>query len=305
MEILYQGVDITEMVQVSKCVGRDVSGNRCDSLDIEFENAAGWYSWGPEEDDQIIVTHDGYNTGVMFVNTILPEEGRYRILATSLPCSARIKGNQSFYKKTIEEIVRSCAINSGMGFQIYGIDAKAIIPYIERRDEGCAAFLHRLMKMEGAVLKCTGGMYTAIGIEYAQAREPHQTIEIAADQSGTEYQRCGQTLRSLTVMTPFARATAQDKSVPTNHGSVTDNTTPAQNDIQAGRWARGLLIDRNRQCERLRILSEYNIGFTAMTRIDIEGGTDADGEWLIEEAEHDFINLSSTATLRRCINTIE
>ena len=53
MEIYYQGADITGMVQVRKCIARDTSGGRCDSLEIEFDNAAGWYNWGPEEDDQI------------------------------------------------------------------------------------------------------------------------------------------------------------------------------------------------------------------------------------------------------------
>lgn len=305
MEITYQGYDITEWAQVRKCVCRDTAGNRCDSLDIEFENAAGWYRLSPREDDEIIVSHNGYDTGVMFVNTLLPEAGRFRMIASSLPCAARVKGYQSFTGRTIEEIMRACAMSSGMDFRIFGIDGSTVIPYIQRENEGCAAFLYRLLRLEGAQLKCTNGVYTAIGIEYAQARTAHQTIEVTADQAGMEYRRNGQTRRLLTVEAPYGTGTAQDLAVPADHGSMTVSDAPARSDIQAARWARGLLLDENRKCETLVMPSDFNVGYTAMTRIDIEGGSDAVGEWLIQEAEHDFIEMKSKATMHRCIETIQ
>ena len=305
MQIYYEGSDITDMVLTRKCISRDTAGNRCDSLDIEFENAAGWYSWGPKEDDQIVVTHNGYDTGIMYVNTILPEDGRFRLFATSLPCAARAKGYQSFCGKTIEEIMRVCAMSSGMDFQIFGIDGKTVIPYIQRENEGCAAFLQRMLKLEGAALKCVNGKYTAIGITYAQGRSAHQTIEVRADQAGMEYKRSGQAYRALTVETPYAKATATDGAVASSHSSITINDAPARTDIQAGRWARGLLLDANRKCETLVMPSDFNIGYTAMTRINLEGSSDAVGQWLIEEATHDFINLKSTTSMHRCVTSIK
>ena len=305
MEILYQGHNITEWAQVYRCVCRDTAGERCDSLDIEFENAAGWYNLEPREDDQIIVSQDGYDTGIMYVNTILPEKGRFRIFATSLPCAARAKGYQSFDGKTIEEIMRACAVSSGMAYRIFGIDPNTVIPYIQRENESCAAFLHRLLKLEGAALKCLNGTYNAIGLSFAQALEAHQTIEVTADQQGMEYHRSGQTVRSLTIDTPYAGATAVDLNVPSDHSGIVVNDAPARNDIQAGRWARGLLMDMNRKCEGLVMSTAFNAGYTAMTRIDIEGSSDAVGKWLVEEAQHDFIELKSTAKMHRCIASIQ
>lgn len=304
MEILYQGVDITDMVQVKACASRDTSDNRCDSLDIEFENAAGWYVWEPSEDDQIIVSHNGYDTGVMYLNAVLPADGTFRIIATSLPGTARTKAYQSFTGKTIEEIMRVCAMSCGMGFEIYGISAGTVIPYIQRENEGCAAFLHRLLKMEGAALKCVNGKLVAIGYDYAQSLDPHLTIEVSADQPGVEYKRNAQSLYALTVKTPYAQATAIDLAVPTDRGGRTV-FCPARDNIQAGRWARALLYHKNSKAESLTIESAFNPGFTAMTRIDIESATDAAGEWLIQECRHDFFNLRSTAKLQRCISSIQ
>lgn len=304
MEIYYQGTDITGYVQVRKCIARDTSGGRCDSLEIEFDNAAGWYNWGPEEDDHIIVAHNGYDTGIMFLNMVLPEEGRYRILATALPCAARKKQYRSFTGKTIEEIMRTCGMNTGMDFAIFGIDGNAVIPYIQQESESAAAFLHRMLKYEGATLKCVNGKYTAIGISYAQELPAGQTLEITAKQSGTEYKRGGVAYKSVTVKTPYAEATAEDSLVPSTHGRITLDL-PARNDIQAGRWARGMLMHNNRQAETLSIDSVFNPGFSAMARIDIAGGTDATGEWIINEVEHDFYNLRSRAKLYRCIYSIQ
>lgn len=304
MEIYYQGKEITGMVQVRKCIVRDTCGGRCDSLDIEFENAAGWYGWGPEEDDQIVVARNGYDTGIMYLNTVLPEEGRYRILATALPCAARRKEYRSFKSRTIEEIMRTCGVVTGMDFAVFGIDKEAVIPYIQQENEVAAAFLNRLLRYESAKLKCVNGKYTAIGISYAQERPAHQTIEIGAKQRGTTYRRSGTKLKSATVRTVHAEATAWDLSVTGNHAQERFNL-PAQNNIQAGRWARGMLLDHNRQCETLEISSEFNAGLSALTRIDITGGTDATGEWLVEEAEHDLKNGTSFAKMHRCIYTIQ
>lgn len=304
MEIYYQGTDITNLVEVRECISRDTCGGRCDSLQMEFENAAGWYNWGPKEDDQIIVAHNGYDTGVMYLNTVLPEDGRYKIMATALPCIARKKEYRSFTNRTIEEIMRFCGMVTGMRFAIYGIDGNTTIPYIQQENESAAAFLNRLLQWEGAQLKCVNGKYVAIGIGFAQDRQPNQTLEMSAKQQGTEYRRGGAKIKSVTVKTPYAKATAEDLIVASSHAQIVLDL-PASNNIQAGRWARGTLLHRNRKDEILTVETEFNAGFSALTRIDITGSTDATGEWLIEEAEHDFINKTSRAKMLRCIRTIQ
>ena len=304
MKIYYEGTEISGEVLTRKCIVRDTCGDRCDSLELEFENAEGWYRWGPQEDDRISVSEDGYDSGTMFLNTVLPENGKFRILATALPCRARRKAYQSFRGRTIEEIMRACAMESAMEAQIFGIDGKTAIPYFERDNESCAALLLRLLRLEGAALKCVNGKYTAIGLLWAQERAAAQTIRLMADQEGAEHRRSGVKLKALTLRTPYAEATATDTAVPGSHVQQIVSEHPARDNMQAGRWARSLLIDRNRQCESLKLSTDYNVSFTAMERIDISGAEDTAGEWMIAEAEHDFINKTSQVQLLRCIKTI-
>ena len=302
MEVYYQGTDITNMVEVTACKVHDTAG-KSDSLEIEFSNAAGWYSWGPEEDDTIIVSHNGYDSGIMYVNRILPEEGYYRILAASLPCSARAKANKSFKGRTLAQIMKICAAGCGMEYALYGMNEDVVIPYIEQSDEGCASFLNKLLCLEGGVLKCVNGKLTAIGILYAQELKARQTVEIAADQEGVRYARSGETLRSITVKNPFVQVTARDSAVSTKHRQLTVNL-PALTSVQAGRWATGKLLSENRKCESVVMKTAFNPSFTAMTRVDISGNTDAVGEWLVDDVEHDLFNLSTSVTMRRCIWTV-
>lgn len=305
MEIYYEGKNITDSVIPKKCIARDTCGERCDSLEIEFENAEDWIRWGPQQDDKILVTQDGYDTGTMYVNTVIPADGKYQVWATSLPCAARKKDYRSFAGKSIEEIMRQCAMSTGMDFRLFGVDKGTIIPYIQQNNESAAAFLHRLLMLEGATLKCVNGAYVAIGLLYAQERAAHQSIEITARQRGVDYTRNGAKLESYTIRTPYASATANDLSRTGQRLSAVTGKYPAVTDIQAGRWARGLLLQHNRGCECLRIRTEYNIGFTAMTRIDVGGSTDAAGQWLIEEVEHDLMERTSTVKLHRCVTTIQ
>ena len=305
MEIYYEGRRITDFVITRKCIVRDTAGDRCDSLELEFENSGVWFGWEPAEDDQIIVEHDGYDSGIMYVNTVIPEDGRFRILATSLPCSARRKAYASFYKQTIEDIMRTCAAESGMDIQILGIDKQTIVPYIERNNEGCGAFLSKLLMLEGAALKCVNGKYTAIGYEYAQDRNPEQTIRIMDDQQGFRFRAEGTAIRSVTVKTPYALGTATDTAVPETHANITISKLPALDNAQAGKWAKNKLLHINRNMESVTIQSTFNPGASAMLRVDIIGNTEANGSWMIDTAEHDLKNETTTILLKRCIWTIQ
>lgn len=306
MRIYYQDTDITDMVQVSGCIVRDMAGGRCDSLDMKFENAAGWYRWGVEPDDRITVLHDGYDSGTMYVNRIRPEDGKFRILASSLPCRARNKGYRSFAGKTLEEILRDCAMETGMDYRMFGIEGKTVIPYVQRENESPAAFLRRLLLLEGATLKCVNGRYAAIGLHYAQGREAGRTVELSASQEDACYERQGAAYKALTVRTPYAEATAWDTAVDGSHAHlILSGALPAMDDAQAGRWARGRLLSLNRECESVTLRSKFDASKSALERTDIIGGTDADGEWIADGVEHDLVNLVTTVKLHRCIWTVQ
>lgn len=304
MQIIYEGVDITDAVVVHACVVRDRASGGADGLDITFENAGAWFGWGPKEDDRLRVMMDGYDSGEMYAHTVEPESGRYRILATSLPCAARQKGSRSFTGLTPGDILLECAALTGMSSAVYGTDSGIPIPYIEQSCETPAAFLDRLFLWEGFALKCVNGRYTAISIPWAQERSPFASLRVTASQDGARYQRGGQKLRALTVSGPYGTAEATDSDVGESHPSLTVNGLPVRNAGQAARWARGLLLHINRATESLTLETEYNPAMTALCRVNVTGGTDADGAWLADEVTHDLMDRTTTVRLYRCLTGI-
>lgn len=304
MQLIYNGTDITEDVDVVKAIHRDVSGGRCDCLELVLENAAAWYRWQPQTDDTLRLTKESYDTGDLYLNTILPEAGRYRLLATSTPSAARRKANKTYENMKLSDIVASCAAECGMDSALYGVDGNITFPFLLRFKESAPAFLSRILTWEGAVLKAYAGRLMAISIDAMQNMTAGQTIEISANQRGTRYiRRDNVKISGVTIKSPFADGRATDAGANDAHDE-TYTDYPALDSAQAARWSRGVLLCRNRAAEELNIDVEFNPGLTAMTRIDIDSATDAAGEWLVDEVVHDFIKDSSSAKMLRCISTI-
>lgn len=206
MQLIYQGTDITNYVEIAQANHRDAASGRCDALEITLESASDWFRWQPVEDDTIRVTHDGYDTGTLYLNRVYPEDGRYTIHATSLPSSARKKAWKSYEGLTLTEIVSACASEAQFGYELYGMERAMRYDYLLRKDEGCAAFLNRIAEWECAFLKCYDGSFRLIGLDFAQSLAVTQTIELMSDQKGARYMRDPSARYSgVTVITPLCK----------------------------------------------------------------------------------------------------
>lgn len=304
MELYYQGVNIAPRVDIAECVHWETSGERCDCMEIALEHAAAWYAWKPKIDDAIEAGLDGYRTGKLYLNAVYPQDGRYRILATSLPRAARRRIWASYESVRLRELIASCAAECGMQGALYGVSGDIRYGYMLRRNEGPAAFLARLLAQEGAALKAVSGRLAGISILEMQAKSAVQSVELSADQPGvTHTRRDDLRLAGLTLKTPFAECTAWDDGADGGRYDVRTDI-PAEDGVQAGRWARGLLLSHNRRAESLTIAGEFNPGMTAMARIDVIGRTEMAGRWMVDAVEHDFIRGKSTAALLRCVESI-
>lgn len=300
MEFYYNGKDISEFVSIKSCIVRDLSGDRCDSIHIELENQDAWYQWCPEKNDEICVVEDEYSSGVMFVNSVVPEGDTYKIIATSLPVGLK-KTNKSFTGRNTKEIMNICANEDGMTYELYG--DSHVIPYIEKYQNGNGAFLYQLLKRESAFFKTINGKYIGITNEFAMNQDISLTLDLTSNMEGMKYVRSETKYRSVTVYSPYARSTVRDRAVEDGEDFVV--ALPVMDVVQAGRWARGILLDHNLQSEKLILDTTFNPSFTALSRVDTIGNTDATGEWIVQSVEHDIIQSRSHAEFMRCIRTIE
>ena len=267
-------------------------------------DAGSWHRWNPRLDDKIMLTRDGYSTGTLYLNAIMPEEGNYRIIATAAPSTARRKASKSFESRTIRDIMAQCAAECGMKWKLWGVPESIVYPYISRRAESAAAFLSQIAEMEGAVLKVFNGTFLMISVAAAQELPAAETVNLKANQKGIVYTK--NELRKagkLTVIAPCGNFGAEDQGAVGRPGE-TKTMLPARDGVTAGRWARGLLLCANRRAEQLTVQDKFHPGWTAMVRVDVTGDTAANGAWLVDNVCHDFVNGTSRAEFVRKVTTV-
>ena len=163
--------------------------------------------------------------------------------------------------------------------------------------------LERLLNREGAILKALDRNFTAIGVEWAQGLSPQHQLELDNEQIDGKYiDRRYMGWTGVTIDTPFGRGGARDSAATGQGVSLSD--IAVDNDAMAYRWARGMLLTHNRQCETLEIEMDFNPGYTAMVRIDVKSKTDAAGQWIIDSVDQNLLDGRTKAKMLRCINTI-
>lgn len=301
--LIYEGVDITDDVDIIECVCKDVSGGQADCLNLKVDHADKWFRWGPQKNDRIRVLRSGYDTKNLFLNTVVPEDGAYRIYATAAKSVPFPRLSKSFDNKNLAFIMAACAGECGMGAKQSGISGGISYEYLLRDNMSAPVFMEQLANREGAVLKALDGNYVAIGVQYAQSLTPMHEMELDSDQLDSEYiDRRDLSWASVQIRTMFGSGTARDSASGGLNRVITD--IPVDNDAMAYRWAKGLLLMHNRQSEILNIEMDFNPGYTAMVRINVKSGTDAAGEWIIDETEQNLLDGRTKAKMLRCVTGI-
>lgn len=304
MELWYEGTEISGYVIPSGCIHKEASHGKADVLEMTFRRSAAWNRWDPETDDIIQLTHGDYDTGRMYVNTVVPEGNEYRLIATALPSAAERKAWGCYRNISLISMMRRMAEECDIQATLYGIDGDITYDYLQRKNEGCAAFLDRLCLWEGAALKTYDTYFRGIGIASAQERGAARSWHLDAEQDGVRYlHQPGKKWSAVVVRTPWAEAIAVDSDAKNGYKKIITDL-PAMDKITAGRWARGILLSHNREADRLRIETRFDPGAEAMARAEITGNTGAAGSWIIDEVEHDLMNERTSINLLRVVDTI-
>ncbi len=303
MILMYEDTNLTEFVDITACEHRDASGGRSDCLALEMEHAETWYRWGPSADERIEALLNGYSTGTLYLSALLPENGRFRLLATGIPRAARQKDTASYTDITLSGLLERAAAACGMGWTLYGLPDLRYA-FLMRKDEGLCGFLDRLLRAEGGCLKACGGALRAVSVAAAQALEPVAELELHPDTPTLRHRvKAGARAMGLTVRGPLGMAEARDAAVSDGPWPVL--RMPVPDPVTARRWAQGTLLHLNRGAETLTLTTEFSPNYTALARVDVTGGSGMDGAWLIDEARHDLYNERTRLSLVRCVTTIE
>lgn len=303
LTLIYNGVDITDSVDIIECICRDVSGGESDCLKIKVDHADKWMRWNPQKNDRIRVMRSGYDTKTMYLNTVVPEDGAYRLYATASKALPFAPKWQAYEDYTLSAVMGTCAGECGMGTRQCGVNGAITYEYLLRDNMSAPVFIEQLVNREGAVLKTLGGVYTAIGVKYAQGLSAMHELDLNSDQLDSEYiDRRDRNWSGVQIKTVFGNGAAHDSNASGQNRIITD--IPVDDDAMAYRWAKGILLMHNRQSEILNIEMDFNPGYTAMVRINVRSSTDSAGQWIIDEVEQNLLDGRTKAKMYRCVHGI-
>ncbi len=303
MRIMIAGTDITGRYPWQDVETDDTDGS---SLDVCMLTAAGDLASSElaqaGQDTLMEVSEEGYTTGKMYVDAVTAKDGETTMFARGTPAKGREKGWAAYENVTLMELVHIAALELNMGYQQFGITDRKYGRMI-RRDETQAEFLRRVLRMEGAVLKVTGGKLTAVDIAWAQQQSAVHAFEITASTPGCLYKEEYAGYRTCTVSGMGIDGTATDTQVPGSRTLRPREITP-ENSTQAKRWAMGELLHKNRMSSVLMIDLDFDPKIAAMSRMDITGMKATEGAWIANRVTQNMILRKTRVYLRRCITTI-
>lgn len=300
MQIIYNGVEITDRVDVNRCYHDMYAAGRSDTLNLHLNDVANlWDKWAPQKGDMIRVEHEAISTGDMFISSVLPQNGAFGIMAQAAPSTGFDLQSKSWQQVHLLQIAREIAQRNGLTFSSYGVEDR-LYPYIVQNNEGDFHLLSRLALREGCAILIYNKSLILYDERHMEAQAPHEVLNIAADVEYKYNDRRFNLYGSCIVENDSYSGTfaVDNGSVrvyrPENVGSIGSNA-------EAQRFAKNLLRSVNKGCYggyiRPNILPGYSAG--SMVNLNNPRAPSWDGAVFIDHIRNDYSKSRSKIFFRK------
>ena len=299
MSIIYQGTDITELIDVQGAQATDCEGGRADELRLQLSDVAKmWDQWKPQRGDEIRLVENGYDSGIMYLDEITSGPSECTLRAASINHTARVESYQAWEGITLRRLILDFAARYGLTpdlFDVPDVSYQRIAQY----GDYDMAWLSRRCMMEGCALKIYDGRLVVYEQRKAEQGASVATIELTNNTPYT-YREVGHLARSGCVLESGAVRGRFD--APDGTGPVMVVRDVAAGSIaEAKRYARGLLREQNKRMVTLSVRQILDGVYAAGECVNVEGSVAADGIWFVSSVLYDFIGEMVALELRRPI----
>lgn len=299
MQIIYQGKDITNSVEVKSTSITDNAGGVADSVDITFADTEKlWSKWSPQKNDTVQVKHEGFDSGIMFVDELQQERGIFTVRALSIPQTAKSENTKTWEEVRFLELALDCCKNNGFTLETYGVENQ-LYERVDQIDTPDFAFLSQRCMLEGYVLKLTNKKAVIYSERYLESLVSAKTIYLEDIDGNYKYfissmniyQKCRVTYGNI-----------KFEYIPNNAPSgpiLKVNKLPVYSVAEAERFSKNLLRYHNKQEIKLKFTTEIEVGVAAGNVINIAGFEMFEGAYFVHKLIHDVVNNKTYYTLRK------
>ncbi len=299
MQIIYQGKDITNSVEVKSASITDNAGGVADSVDITFADTDKlWGKWSPQKNDTVQIKHEGFDSGVMFVDELQQERGIYTIRALSIPQSAKSENTKTWEEVRFLELALDCCKNNGFTLQTYGVENQ-LYERVDQIDTPDFAFLSQRCLLEGYVLKLTNNKAVIYSEKHFESLTSAKTIYIEGVYGNYKY--CNSS-RGIYQSCRITYGNFKFEYVPNNAPSgpiLKVNKIPVYSVAEAERYSMNMLRYHNKHEIELKFATEIEVGVAAGNVVTITSFGILDGAYFVHKLIHDVVNKKTYYTLRK------
>ncbi|TCZ73059.1 hypothetical protein E0485_21820 [Paenibacillus albiflavus] len=304
MNIIYNGVDITPSIHPISAKTTDNSGERPDSLSLTFSDTEGlWSKWKPAKNDKLQIKENGFDTGVMFVDQISQNAGKFGIMALSIPQPCKSARTQAWEHVRFLEIVTQIAARYGFIVQTYNV-TNHLYERVDQVEESDFSFLSFRCMLEGYALKINNQSLVIYGEPEEEKKPVDPNLSVIhlrdingefkfVDKSTDIFEKC--VVRSKT-RSGYLEGEFKDTNIS---GPTHKRNLYASNQAEANRWAKGILRSFNKRMVTGVLPINLNTNYAAGIPVSVVDVGLFDGKHFIDRLTHDFINNRTEIMLRK------
>lgn len=294
--------DITESIAVASCYYEQHAEGEADSLSITFSDTRKqWANWKPSaEGDTVRITDGALDSGKLYLDSLKPENGNYKLQAYSTPKSAFSVKSRSFDGISLPELARKIASDNGLTAKLYSVP-ETQCKYAQQRGQSDLAFLHAMCKRAGVsfiVYNCALCLY---GEKQIESKEAAKTITLGLKDSYTVTDDKQAAYSSCELRNGTYTGTAKDSGVKT--GKVYRDTVRAawagQADANAAAAARLRELNKGTKRAELTMSTQRQIAAGSVIRLVCTGWT---GKAFVYRVRHDMQAKKSRIWVRKPID---
>ena len=289
------------MTEPYTCVLTDHAEGRCDSLWLEFKDAADELA-GIAKGDLIQAVHSSLDSGEMYASEIRWKGKKLAVKALSMPAEMRVASSMSWDSVSFSELISSIAAETKL--KVVLLDTlNAQYETVTRFNMPPIQFLQARLSMEGFACKVKDKKLIVYDERKREHREYTQQLQESDFNHAPEYSTSDATLAAMAINsyeTP-GRAMIQTKVSSGIPGQVISENIAVSTIGESERYCKGLL----RQANKYEYIASGELKGTAyeagQTVYLIDGPGNHAGLNYIYRVTSDFVNDIQRLEMRRPI----
>ncbi|MDA3732391.1 hypothetical protein PBV87_12920 [Niameybacter massiliensis] len=172
MQLIYEGKDIASEVDIQTCKIHDLSGEKFDSVEIIFNNHKNqWSSWKPEKNQMVLIKHEGFSSGQMYINGMQQLSGCIKMICLPVKTKAKEKHTKSWENVTLMELLNEIANKNALKLKTYNINNYRY-HRLTQVEESDFVFISKRCMIEGYVMKITNNSLVVYDEKFMEAQHP-------------------------------------------------------------------------------------------------------------------------------------